>query len=86
MFVSKISSTEPPGRWAQKDPSPTVSVWEFLSNCGVKGEVWGPIFPGALVGKIIDCYSLENSHMEPEHHLFEKENHLNQTSILGVPC
>ena len=39
----------PPGRY-QGPESPTVSVSEFLS--WVKGEVWGPIFPG-YEGKII---------------------------------
>ena len=28
--------------------------------------------------------TLENWHMEPKNHLFEKENHLNQTSIVGL--
>ena len=28
-------------------------------------------------------YTLENERLEPKNHLFEKENHLNQTSMFG---
>jgi len=51
---SKISPT--PGRFLTKGPEPpTVSVSEFLSNCGFWGEFWG-IFPGAHVGKTIEFH------------------------------
>ena len=32
------------------NPSPTGSVWEFLSFWGMKGEVWGPSSQGPMWG------------------------------------
>ena len=37
----------------------------------------------SMEGENSFSYPLENQRLEPENHLFEKENHLNQTSIFG---